>query len=75
MLRKVRHWYEGTSKTEEFDNDPNSMYVIGPRFYTEYHWTARVARAVVSFYLKHWQWVWSTVLTLAGLWLAVLALR
>ena len=75
MLRKVWRWYEGTGKTEEFENDRNSMCILGPRFYTEYHWTARVVRAVVSFYLAHWQWVWSTVLTLAGLWLAVLALR
>jgi hypothetical protein len=75
MIEKVRRWYSGNSVVETFENDPSSTIFIAPMVYTDYHWTAKLARALVGFYLRHWQWVWSTVLTLAGLWLAVLALR
>ena len=74
MFDRVRNWYHGTPKTLEFDNDPGSGVVFMPYFYTEYHWTARVARSLVSFYLRHWQWLWTTILAIAALIISVAAL-
>lgn len=33
----------------------------------ERHWTARVVRVLVKFYLREWKWVWGTSIALAGL--------
>jgi len=75
MLKPIRRWYNGTPKTTVIENDPNSMVFFGPIFSTEYHWTARLARALVAFYLKHWQWIWTTVIAVSALFVAVLALK
>ena len=64
MLQKIKRWYEGESKLEEFENDRNSHVFIMPHLYTEYHWTAKIARRLVSFYLEHWKWIWSAALAL-----------
>lgn len=52
-------WWRGEFKTYDTPG------VFG--FYMERHWTATAARSVVSFYMKHWQWVWSTLIALAAL--------
>jgi hypothetical protein len=76
MLKRIRAWYEGTHKTIRHDNDPGSDVWFMPSFVTEYHWTARFAHALVEFYLRHWQWLWTTVIAVGGLMLSVyLALR
>ena len=67
MLSRIKQWYDAESKVHEFENDPNSSLVFMPSSYTEYHWSAKVARAIVSFYLRHWQWVWGTTIALVGL--------
>lgn len=71
MLERIRAWYNGTAKTIHCDNDPRSGVWIMPSFITEYHWTARVAHAIVEFYLKHWQWLWTTVIAVGGLMVSV----
>jgi len=58
----------------EFDNDPDSSVVILPGFYTEYHWTARIARALVGFYKRNWQFLWTTVIALVAAYIGYLAL-
>lgn len=75
MFSRIKRWYNGESKMQEFDNAPDSSIVIMPYFYTEYHWSAKIARAIVGFYLRHWQWVWSTIIAVLGLYVAVLALK
>lgn len=75
MLERFKRWYNGETKIREFDNDPNSSIVILPAVYTDYHWSAKVARSLVAFYLKHWQWLWGTAIALAGLWVAILSLK
>jgi hypothetical protein len=67
MLKKIKYWYQGETKLEEFENDPNSFVVIMPRIYTECHWTAKIARLLVHFYLEHWKWIWTVVIALSGL--------
>lgn len=75
MFSRIKRWYEGEPKVQEIENDPRSSIVFMPLIYTEYHWSAKVARAIVSFYLRHWQWLWSTAIALMGLYVAVLALK
>jgi len=67
MLSRIKRWYSGESKSHEFENDPDSSLVIIPMPYTEYHWSAKIARAIVGFYLRHWQWVITTVIAIIGL--------
>jgi hypothetical protein len=72
---KLANWWNGRVVFVEFDNDPESSLVILPTWHTEYHWTAIVARACVKFYLAQWQFVWSTIIGLIGLWAAIAALK
>lgn len=73
MWVKIKRWYNGETKMDEPIIGPDFFMVSPP--YTEYHWTARVARAVVLFCFRHWQWVWGTAIALAGLYVAVLSLK
>jgi len=72
MFRRIKRWYEGDWIA--WENDPNdSIIVIGGNY--ERHWTAEIARLLVSFYLKHWQWCWGTIIALVSLYVALLALK
>lgn len=62
-------------KIHDFENDLGNSVVIMPIIYTEYHWSAKIARAIVGFYLHHWQWVWSTAIGVIGLYVAIIALK
>lgn len=70
MFKAIKRWYEGEAKMTEAEVGPNHMFI--PAAYTEYHWTARVARAVVQFYLTHWKWLWGAAITLLGIYVASL---
>ena len=71
MFEKIRKWYEGEFVAHE--NDPNSFLVFTGGFYKR-HWTAKAARSLVTFYLSHWQWLWSASLVIVGLYIAFLKL-
>ena len=71
MWNKIKQWYEGEQIAHE--NDPASLVVIFG-FYTKRHWTASVARAVVTFYLSHWKWLWGFVVSVFALYLGYLKL-
>lgn len=74
VRHKLRVWYRGTYVPPP-DNDPNSHVVfIGCSIYVQPR-LARFMGAVIAFYFRHWQWVWSTVLGIAGLYVAVLTLK
>ncbi len=75
MFEKIQRWYEGECKLVEYNNDPDSSVFIMPSFHTEYHWTAKLTRSLVSFYQRNWQWIWSSLLTIVGIYVAVLALK
>ncbi|HHQ4757400.1 hypothetical protein [Aeromonas hydrophila] len=75
MIKHIKDWYNGEVKIDEFDNDSDGSLYIMPMIYTKYHWTAKIARNIVSFYLKHWQWVWTTTLGFFTLYAAILALK
>ena len=74
ICNKVADWYRGTY-VPPFENDPNSSIVfIGTGFYIQPP-LARAIGAVAGFYLRHWQWVWSTIIGIIGVYVAVLALK
>ncbi|MDY0331770.1 MAG: hypothetical protein RBR52_14930 [Thiomonas sp.] len=75
MSSRIKRGYDGESKILEFENDPDNPHVIMTLLYTEYYWSAKIARAIVGFYLRHWQWVWKTIIVVLGLYVAVLALK
>ena len=68
-LGAVRSWYDGRPISHD-DPPRSSVVLIG--FAYRRHWTAAVARSLVSFWLRHWQWIIGTVIAVAGL-LAVTA--
>ena len=63
-------WWEGKlqekSLDEIFDDSAVDMY--------SRHWTAVVARALVTFYLLEWKWLWVFALSALGLYFAYLKL-
>lgn len=72
MLRHIKRWYHGETRLQESDNDPDSGIWFLPSQHTEYHhWTARLARTLAAFYLRNWQWVWTTLLAFAAVYLAL----
>lgn len=75
MLKRFNRWYKGKTMIEEFDNDPTSYIIVHPLIYTKRHWTAMVARTLITFYLKHWQWLWATAIGSASLWVAILSMK
>ena len=72
MLRKIKEWYEG--EWVPFENNPNSSIVLIGGSYRR-HWTAEIARKLISFYLNHWQWCWGTIIALVSLYVAIIALK
>lgn len=66
MLQKIKDWYNGTPMEEDFDDD-SAM----PLLYVEYHWTAKIARSCVAFYLRNWQWIWPFIVSVIGLLIAI----
>jgi hypothetical protein len=53
MLEKIKRWYEGEYIPHE--NDVNSaLFRIGGNY--RRHWTARLARWAIDFYMREWKW-------------------
>lgn len=65
--KKIADWWDGEHKLYD---DP---YIIG--VHVDRHWTSSVAHIFWEFYLAHWQWIWTTVIALAGLTIAIIALK
>jgi hypothetical protein len=54
MRSTFEKWWEG--ELQPYRNDPNSdLVVIGPGRYKR-HWTAKLARWAVEFYMREWKW-------------------
>ncbi|SAK88842.1 hypothetical protein AWB80_06195 [Caballeronia pedi] len=58
----------------EFENDPTSRFIFLPGFTIEYHWTARLARALVGFYQRNWQFLWATSIAVITAYIGYLAI-
>lgn len=61
---KISKWWHGEGKTYDHPN------IFG--FYIERHWTSDWAHALVNFYLRHWQWIWGSVIATVGILVAVI---
>ncbi len=73
-FKAVASWYRGRYVSPP-ENDPDSTIVIVSAGHYEQPLIASVIAVLAGFYIRHWQWVWSTILALLGLYLAVLALK
>ncbi len=58
IRKTITTWWNG----EYIHQDP--PFVMG--FYKR-HWTASTVSAVISFYLEHWKWIWTTLISLVAL--------
>ncbi len=65
MIDKIKKWWTG----EEY-------YIEGalPGIRYKHHWTAKITRPLVDFYLNHWKWIFTTTLGICGLLIAYLKL-
>ena len=73
MWKKIKLWYIGETVMNDPIIEPDLIMVPPP--YTKYHWTAKLARSLVSFYIAHWQWMWGTAIAVAGLYVAIIQLN
>ncbi len=64
LLRIIEDWYRGP-----FVPGVENEYVVIMGAH-EPHWTARLARAIITFVASHWQFLIMFGLGLASLWLA-----
>ena len=74
ITQRIANWYRGRYIPPP-ENDPDSSVVIISPGYYEQPLFAKILGAVWRFYRRHWQWVWSTVIALVGLYIAVLTLK
>ena len=74
LLLPIQKWYQGTSRLETFDKLQRDNVVVVPILITEYHWTAKIFRAIVKFFSQHWKWFFGFAATVSGLYLAYLKL-
>lgn len=66
MIHIFKRWYEGKTEIQYFDDQDNEIkgiYVL-PLIYTEYHWTAQAARQLTAFYLRNWQFIVGTIISI-----------
>ncbi|MGY1520166.1 hypothetical protein [Luteimonas sp. A482] len=73
MLKRIRDWYDGkpyfnSSTTKVGDRRVVVAAVMG----TDYSRSARLAHALVGFYLAHWKWLWTFAIGVAGIGVALL---
>ena len=66
LLAAIEKWYEGKEvKTfSEDDNNENgdfTMLVEFAKHREKPHWTAKVARVLVTFYMTNWKWIWGVI--------------
>ena len=62
ILNKFCQWYSGKDIRVDTD-EPETIGGLGVlhETYKEFHWSAKTAHSLVSFYIRHWQWLWGTV--------------
>ncbi len=71
---EILKWWEGKYIPPE-PNDPDCPIVFISVGYYERHWSAKFVSTLIGFYRKHWQWIWSTIIAVASLYAAILALK
>lgn len=69
MREKIKEWYNG--KWVPAENNPASRVKFCNIGQKEVHWTAKVIRTLVTFYLAHWKWLWGFAVSLVGVYLTL----
>ena len=66
MLQIFNRWYEGRTEIHYFDdlNNKNADSYVFPLVYTKLHWTAHVARQLTDFWMRHWQFLITTIISI-----------
>lgn len=63
MKEKIKRWYDGEFIAHE--SEPNSpLYFVGGEY--KKHWTAKLARWAVRFYMREWKWTLGAIATVIG---------
>jgi hypothetical protein len=63
IRKHIRRWYEGIYVPP--DNPPDSPVFMVMGHYDR-HWTSRLVRTAISFYLREWKWVWTFAVAVIG---------
>ncbi|TXI36782.1 MAG: hypothetical protein E6Q59_08840 [Nitrosomonas sp.] len=65
IYQSICRWYSGYHVIVDPD-EPDTIGGLGVIHKTrkEFHWTAKLARSMVAFYLKYWQWLWGIAIAL-----------
>lgn len=72
LFHKIKKWYQGTPVVVDMPSErQGSVVFIGTPFLAgvRYHWSAKLVRAVVNFYIRHWKWIWGLGLSAIVAWL------
>ena len=70
-MKRVLEWFSRLWGDDERQVNFNEMIHMPAN---RPHWSARPVRTIVSFYIRHWQWVWGTAIAVVGLWVAILSM-
>jgi hypothetical protein len=63
MKEKIKRWYEG--EFIPYENDPNSaVFFVGGNH--KRHWTAKLSRWAIEFYMREWKWTLGAVGAVIG---------
>ena len=76
MIKYLHKWYNG----KDVRVNPNESEEWGGiglihETYKEYHWSAKAARSLVTFYLMNWQWIFGTAITAVTVYISILSLK
>ena len=74
MINKIKKWYKGENKVVVEEDDPDSGVSIWPYIVNKKHWTSKIANVFVTFYLKHWKWLWGMLVSVFSLIIAFIKL-
>jgi len=73
LFSKLKNWYCGVRVPVNEPEERDPLDVVGylPRLTLRIHWTAKLLRYLVGFYLKHWPWLFAFAVALTSLVFAV----
>lgn len=71
MFKQIKQWWSG-----EFTPTPLKSVLSGEAFENVTRpWPVRVGRAIWRFYMRHWQWLWSTAIAVVTIYVSALAIK
>lgn len=73
IAERIAAWYRGRFIPPPANDPGSGIYFVSPGHY-EQPWLARVLAAGGRFYLRHWQFLWTMGVAVAGVVVAALTL-